>query len=235
MKASAGRLVQVCWKGHLKNWSAKCRQSWKLRHEKRASWPSFCIYFWQEREDSNPRPPVLETGALPTELRSLVVPLEGLEPPTRDLGRRRSILAELQGHAGGDRGARTPNLGIANAALSQLSYIPSPFLRMIPALSSAKIVYQPVPRVKLGQRRVLCQTFSWRAGESTPGKYFHGGHQSDIGVDVGYRNPVAQEDLYIGILLALWKMIGLRDPGEVLLRLSANKQEPDGLHRGNAR
>jgi hypothetical protein len=25
---------------------------------------------------------------------------------------------------GGDRGARTPNLGIANAALSQLSYIP---------------------------------------------------------------------------------------------------------------
>ena len=27
-----------------------------------------------------------------TELRSCVVPLEGLEPPTRDLGRRRSIL-----------------------------------------------------------------------------------------------------------------------------------------------
>ena len=26
---------------------------------------------------------------------------------------------------GGDRGARTPNLGIANAALSQLSYIPT--------------------------------------------------------------------------------------------------------------
>ena len=25
---------------------------------------------------------------------------------------------------GGDRGTRTPNLGIANAALSQLSYIP---------------------------------------------------------------------------------------------------------------
>ena len=60
-----------------------------------------------------------------TELRSwIVVPLEGLEPPTRDLGRRRSILAELQGHDGGDRGARTPNLGDANAALSQLSYIP---------------------------------------------------------------------------------------------------------------
>ena len=53
-----------------------------------------------------------------------MVPLEGLEPPTRDLGRRRSILAELQGHVGGDRGARTPNLGVANAALSQLSYIP---------------------------------------------------------------------------------------------------------------
>ena len=27
-----------------------------------------------------------------TELRSCMVPLEGLEPPTRDLGRRRSIL-----------------------------------------------------------------------------------------------------------------------------------------------
>ena len=54
-----------------------------------------------------------------------MVPLEGLEPPTRDLGRRRSILAELQGHVGGDRGARTPNLGVANAALSQLSYIPT--------------------------------------------------------------------------------------------------------------
>ena len=26
---------------------------------------------------------------------------------------------------GGDRGARTPNLGVANAALSQLSYIPT--------------------------------------------------------------------------------------------------------------
>ena len=27
--------------------------------------------------------------------------------------------------SGGDRGSRTPNLGIANAALSQLSYIPT--------------------------------------------------------------------------------------------------------------
>lgn len=31
---------------------------------------------------------------------------------------------EIGGIVGGDRGARTPNLGIANAALSQLSYIP---------------------------------------------------------------------------------------------------------------
>ena len=30
------------------------------------------------------------------------------------------------GWIGGDRGTRTPNLGIANAALSQLSYIPTP-------------------------------------------------------------------------------------------------------------
>ena len=68
-----------------------------------------------------------------TELRSCVVPLEGFEPPTRDLGRRRSFLTELQGHAGGDRGARTPNLGIANAALSQLSYIPKNSLDGLPA------------------------------------------------------------------------------------------------------
>ena len=27
--------------------------------------------------------------------------------------------------SGGDRGDRTPNLGIANAALSQLSYVPT--------------------------------------------------------------------------------------------------------------
>ena len=53
--------------------------------------------FWQEREGSNPRPPVLETGALPTELRSYMVPLEGLEPPTRDLGRRRSIQLSYRG------------------------------------------------------------------------------------------------------------------------------------------
>ena len=30
-----------------------------------------------------------------------------------------------KGVGGGDRGTRTPNLGIANAALSQLSYIPT--------------------------------------------------------------------------------------------------------------
>ena len=58
---------------------------------------NFVPDFWQEREGSNPRPPVLETGALPTELRSYVVPLEGLEPPTRDLGRRRSIQLSYRG------------------------------------------------------------------------------------------------------------------------------------------
>ena len=33
--------------------------------------------------------------------------------------------------SGGDRGTRTPNLGIANAALSQLSYIPKGHLKSI--------------------------------------------------------------------------------------------------------
>ena len=31
------------------------------------------ILVWQEREDSNPRPKVLETFALPTELRSYII------------------------------------------------------------------------------------------------------------------------------------------------------------------
>ena len=30
----------------------------------------FNIFFWQERRESNPQPPVLETGALPIELHS---------------------------------------------------------------------------------------------------------------------------------------------------------------------
>ena len=53
---------------------------------------SFSDYEWQEREDSNPRPLVLETSALARLSYAPMVPLEGLEPPTRDLGRRRSIL-----------------------------------------------------------------------------------------------------------------------------------------------
>ena len=32
--------------------------------------------YWQERQDSNLRPPVLETGALPTELRSFAYLLQ---------------------------------------------------------------------------------------------------------------------------------------------------------------
>ena len=65
--------------------------------EKGPEGPHSDTKFWQERKDSNPRPPVLETGALPTELRSYLVPLEGLEPPTRDLGRRRSIQLSYRG------------------------------------------------------------------------------------------------------------------------------------------
>ena len=52
-----------------------------------------------------------------------MVPLEGLEPPTRDLGRRRSIQLSYRGKLV-ELGIRTLDLGIANAALSQLSYIP---------------------------------------------------------------------------------------------------------------
>ena len=32
----------------------------------------FFLLYWQERRDSNPQPPVLETGALPIELRSYI-------------------------------------------------------------------------------------------------------------------------------------------------------------------
>ena len=40
-----------------------------------------------------------------------------------DMALNGSVLATMP--VGGDRGTRTPNLGIANAALSQLSYIPT--------------------------------------------------------------------------------------------------------------
>ncbi len=75
----------------------KCRQIKPFPREKGDFTPSFSYEIWQEREDSNPRPLVLETSAL-TRLsyapmpEIILVPLEGFEPPTRDLGRRRSIL-----------------------------------------------------------------------------------------------------------------------------------------------
>ena len=61
--------------------------------------PLFVPGVWQEREDSNPRPLVLETSALArlSYAPRKVVPLEGLEPPTRDLGRRRSIQLSYRG------------------------------------------------------------------------------------------------------------------------------------------
>ncbi len=139
----------------LKTWDRRCG---------RCSEGDMAYFIWQEREDSNPRPPVLETGALArlsyapvTDCIDYVypnmVPLEGLEPPTRDLGRRRSILAELQGRTGGDRGARTPNLGDANAALSQLSYIPRSY-----TTSLRRIVYQFTVSVKSPIKSCLVAT-----------------------------------------------------------------------------
>ena len=39
-------------------------------------------FFWQERRDSNPQPPVLETGALPIELRSYLIIFVTTPAPT---------------------------------------------------------------------------------------------------------------------------------------------------------
>ena len=90
---------------------------WESKNKTGAIRPRFSFENWQEREDSNPRPLVLETSALarlsyapamcgaleeaPTCMVTapshaapsvnFLVPLEGVEPPTRDLGRRRSI------------------------------------------------------------------------------------------------------------------------------------------------
>ena len=46
------------------------------------------LFNWQERRDSNPQPPVLETGALPIELRSYLIifvttPAPTVFPPSR--------------------------------------------------------------------------------------------------------------------------------------------------------
>ena len=66
---------------------------WESKNKTGAIRPRFSFENWQEREDSNPRPLVLETSALAKlSYAPVLVPLEGLEPPTRDLGRRRSIL-----------------------------------------------------------------------------------------------------------------------------------------------
>ena len=77
---------------------------------------------WQEREDSNPRPVVLETTALPTELRSygalstppvILLGTLGLSTPgatrTPDTRFRKPLLCptELQGH-GPPRGRQGP-------------------------------------------------------------------------------------------------------------------------------
>ena len=57
-----------------------------------------CLRKWQEREDSNPRPLVLETSALARlSYAPAMVPLVRFERTTRDLGNRCSILTELQG------------------------------------------------------------------------------------------------------------------------------------------
>ncbi len=85
---------------------------------------------WQGRQDSNPRPAVLETAALPTELRPYshhqIISNTPGATRTRDTRFRKPLLypPELQGQCG-DRGIRTPNLCDANAALSLLSYIPA--------------------------------------------------------------------------------------------------------------
>ena len=60
-------------------------QHWVGNKKTRPSDEGRVWFSWQEREDSNPGHSVLETDALPTELRSYtyekMVPLEGLEPP----------------------------------------------------------------------------------------------------------------------------------------------------------
>ena len=54
---------------------------------------------------------------------------------------------------GGDGGARTPNLGIANAALSQLSYVPiRPSAKVLHARTESRRVFQPSNAHPSGQR-----------------------------------------------------------------------------------
>ena len=59
VKASHLKLTQYYFSGV--RFTSETQLHWGSREEERK---------WQERQDSNPRPSVLETDALPTELRS---------------------------------------------------------------------------------------------------------------------------------------------------------------------
>lgn len=81
------------------------------------------------REESNPRPPGLESGALPAELQAYVcrgpsVRPEGFEPRASGFVIRRSAPVELRAHASHQApgGIRTLNLRTGGPALCQLSY-----------------------------------------------------------------------------------------------------------------
>ena len=69
---------------------------------------------------------------------------------TEEVALRSPVLSTV--HDGGDRGTRTPNLGIANAALSQLSYIPT--LAGLRGDYSSAAIWQSIwPRKRGGTRR----------------------------------------------------------------------------------
>ena len=82
---------------------------------------------WGDRRDSNPRQPVPQTGALPTELRPPNGVSEEIRTPDPRLRRALLYPAELQTHlmkyyiGAGDEG-RTRDIQLGRLTLYQLSY-----------------------------------------------------------------------------------------------------------------
>ena len=92
-------------------------------------------------------------GGTTVRRRAFHIPAIAIALALCDLAARQPRSGGSPRKLGGDGGARTPNLGIANAALSQLSYVPFRHSAMAPRTSTGyRRVFQPSNGHSEGQR-----------------------------------------------------------------------------------